>query len=73
MGIFNEFIGTLSGLRLVPVQPDDYFLAAELGRDHNLLPNDALHLAVMRCMQIINIATRDSNFERADEVVVWSQ
>lgn len=43
------------------------------GRDYNLLPNDALHLAVMRRMQIVNIATRDSDFERADEIVVWSQ
>jgi len=60
----------LNGLKLVPVHPEDYFLASELGRNYNLLPNDALHLAVMRRTQIVNIAARDSDFERADVIVV---
>lgn len=69
---FNEFISGLDGLKLIPVQPEDYLLASDLGRAYNLLPIDALHLAAMRRAQICDIATRDRDFERVDGIVVWS-
>jgi len=57
---------------LIPIQPEDYLLASNLGRAYNLLPIDALHLSAMRRAHIGNIATRDRDFERADGIVVWS-
>jgi len=69
---FNEFICGLDGLKLIPVQPEDYLLASDLGRAYNLLPIDALHLSAMRRAHIRNIATRDRDFERVDGIVVWS-
>jgi predicted nucleic acid-binding protein len=69
---FNEFISGLDGLKLVPVQPEDYLRASDLGRAYNLLPIDALHLSAMRQAHISNIATRDRDFERVDGIVVWS-
>jgi predicted nucleic acid-binding protein len=69
---FNEFISGLDGLKLIPVQPEDYLLASDLGRAYNLLPIDALHLSAMRRDHIGNIASRDRDFERVDGIVVWS-
>ncbi len=69
---FNEFISGLDGLKLIPVQPEDYLLASDLGRACNLLPIDALHLSAMRRAHISNIATRDQDFGRADGITVWS-
>jgi len=69
---FNEFISGLDGLKLIPVQPEDYLRASDLGRAYNLLPIDALHLSAMRRAHIRNIATRDRDFERVDGIVVWS-
>jgi len=70
---FNEFISGLDGLKLIPVQPEDYLLASDLGRTYNLLPIDALHLSAMRRAHIGNIASRDRDFERVDGIVIWSQ
>ena len=69
---FNEFISGLDGLKLIPVQPEDYLLASDLGRAYNLLPIDALHLSAMRRAHIRDIASRDRDFERVDGIVVWS-
>lgn len=70
--MFNEFISGLDGLKLIPVQPEDYLQASDLGRNYNLLPIDALHLSAMRRCRIRDIATRDRDFERVDGIVVWS-
>jgi predicted nucleic acid-binding protein len=67
---FNEFISGLDGLELIPVQPEDYLLASDLGRAYSLLPIDALHLSAMRRSHVRNIATRDRDFERVDGIVV---
>jgi predicted nucleic acid-binding protein len=70
--MFNEFISGLAGLKLIPVQPEDYLLASDLGRAYNLLPVDALHLSAMRRAHIRNIASRDRDFERVDGIAIWS-
>jgi predicted nucleic acid-binding protein len=62
----------LVGLKLIPVQPEDYLLASDLGRAYNLLPVDALHLSAMRRDHIRNIASKDRDFERVDGIVVLS-
>ena len=69
---FNEFISGLDGLKLIPIEPEDYLLASDLGRAYNLLPIDALHLSAMRRAHIKDIASRDRDFERVDGIVVWS-
>jgi predicted nucleic acid-binding protein len=69
---FNGFITGLEGLKLVPVQPEDYLMASDLGRNYRLLSLDALHLSVMRHNHIRNIATRDHDFERVDGIALWS-
>jgi predicted nucleic acid-binding protein len=68
----NEFISVLDGLNLIPVQPEDYLLASDLGRAYNLLPIDALHLSAMRRAHIRDIASRDRDFERVEGISVWS-
>ena len=67
---FNEFISGLDGLKLIPVQPEDYLFASDLGRTYNLLPIDALHLSAMRRAQVRNIATRDRTLSEWMEL--WS-
>jgi predicted nucleic acid-binding protein len=69
---FNEFISGLDGLNLIPVQPEDYLLASDLGRAYNLLPIDALHSSAMRRAHIKDIASRDRDFERVEGISVWS-
>lgn len=69
---FNEFISKLDGLQLIPVMPEDYFLASDLAREYNLMAFDALHLSAMRRAHIRNIATRDRDFERVEGIAVWS-
>jgi predicted nucleic acid-binding protein len=70
--MFNEFLSGLDGLKLIPVQPEDYLLASDLGMAYNLLPIDALHLSAMRRAHINDIASRDRDFDRVDGIVVWS-
>jgi predicted nucleic acid-binding protein len=59
------------GLDIHKVEPRDVFIATMLGGEYKLLFTDSLHLAVMKRLNIKNIATRDSDFERAKEITVW--
>ncbi|MBN1455780.1 MAG: type II toxin-antitoxin system VapC family toxin [Methanomicrobia archaeon] len=59
------------GLDIQKVEPRDVFIATMLGGEYKLLFTDSLHLAVMKRLNIKNIATRDSDFERAKEITVW--
>lgn len=68
---FNEFISCLKGLRIVPVDYDEYKHASEMGKKFLLLPSDALHASVMEKNKIHNIATRDADFERIENITVW--
>ena len=60
------------GLDIQKVEPKDVFIATMVGAEYRLLFTDSLHLSVMKRLKIKNIATRDSDFERAKEVTVWS-
>ena len=68
---FNEFLSCLKGLRIVPVNYEEYKHASELGKKYLLLPSDALHASVMKKNKIHNIATRDGDFERIEGITVW--
>ncbi|GFO96320.1 hypothetical protein ig2599ANME_0508 [groundwater metagenome] len=68
---FNEFLATLEGLQIVPINKNDYMQATVLGKTCRLLPSDALHASVMKSSKIFNIATRDTDFERVMGIKVW--
>jgi hypothetical protein len=59
------------GLDIQKVEPKDIFIATMVGGEYRLLFTDSLHLSVMKRLKIKNIATLDSDFERAQEVTVW--
>lgn len=67
----NEFLATLKGLQIIPVNKDDYMQVTSLGKACQLQPNDALHVSVMKNSKIFNIAARDSDFERVKGIKVW--
>ena len=60
------------GLDIQKVEPKDVFIATMVGAGYRLLFTDSLHLSVMKRLKIKNIATRDSDFENATDVTVWS-
>jgi len=70
-GEFNEFLSCLKGLRIVSVDYEEYKHASEIGQKYLLLPSDAIHASVMEKNKIHNIATRDRDFERIDDITVW--
>ncbi|NQE05713.1 hypothetical protein C5S32_07575 [ANME-1 cluster archaeon GoMg1] len=60
------------GLDIQKVEPKDVLIATKVGGEHRLLFKDSLHLSVMKRLKIKNIATRDSDFERATDIIIWS-
>jgi predicted nucleic acid-binding protein len=60
-----------SELAVEPLQPDDLMLALELQRQHGLLTNDSMHLAVARRLGVHGIATADSSFENVPGIIVY--
>ncbi len=59
------------GLDIPKVEPKDILAATTIGGVHRLLFTDSLHLSVMNRLKTKNIATRDSDFERANDVIIW--
>ena len=60
-----------SELAVEPVQPGDLMVALELQRQHGLLTNDSLHLAVAKRLGIRGIATGDTGFDNVPGVIVY--
>ena len=60
------------GLDIREVEPKDVLIATMVGGEYRLLFTDSLHLFVMKRLKLKNIATRDSDFERAKDVTIWS-
>lgn len=52
------------GLRVLPIAPAHVFSAADLARQHGLLYNDALVVAVMQEQGFQNLASSDADFDR---------
>jgi predicted nucleic acid-binding protein len=59
------------GLDIQKIELKEVLIATMVGGEYRLLFTDSLHLAVMKRLKIINIATRDSDFERVDWIKVW--
>ncbi len=59
-----------SGLIFETVQKEDFILALELQREHALLTNDSLNLAVARRLVIRDLATADRHFETVLDLTI---
>ncbi len=59
------------GLTVEMVRPEDFVAALELQRQHGLLTNDSLNLAVAGRLGINEIATADANFDQIQGLLVY--
>lgn len=59
------------GLRVAGIGVEAFALARALMREHRLLSNDALHLAVMQIETISDLVTNDRDFDRVAGIKVW--
>ena len=59
------------GLRVVEIGVEAFALARTLMREHRLLSNDALHLAVMQIEAMTDLVTNDRDFDRVAGIKVW--
>ncbi len=59
------------GLTVETIRPEDFFVGLELQKQHGLLTNDALNLAVARRLGINEIATADTNFDHIQGLIVY--
>ena len=59
------------GLEVETIRPDDFFLALELQKQHGLLTNDSINLAVARRLGLKEIVTADSNFDHVTGLIVY--
>jgi predicted nucleic acid-binding protein len=58
------------GLVVETIRPDDFFVALELQKQHGLLTNDAINLAVARRLGINEIVTAAANFDHIQGLIV---
>ena len=59
------------GLQVLGIDVGTFALARTLMREHRLLSNDALHLAVMQIESISDLVTNDKDFDRVVGIRVW--
>jgi predicted nucleic acid-binding protein len=59
------------GLAVEAVRPEDFFAALELQKQHGLLTNDGLNLAVARRLGVNELATADANFDGVEGLLVY--
>jgi len=60
-----------SALVLEAVREEDFHVALELQKQHGLLTNDSLNLAVAKRLGIKEIATADSHFDAVQGLIVY--
>ncbi len=72
--IYAENVRALldSTITFESVQPQDFYVALELQKQHGLLTNDSLNLAVAKRLGIQGIATADANFDHVQGIIVYS-
>lgn len=68
---FLFIIENYKGLKLISAQSATGIRMIENIVNRDLLPRDALHLAIMNFYDVKHIATADSDFERVKEINVW--
>lgn len=73
LGIYAENVRALLDSTIVfdPIQLEDFYVALELQKQHALLTNDSLNLAVAKRLGIPNMATADKNFDAVHGVTVY--
>lgn len=68
---FLFIIENYKGLKIVSARSATGMRMVENIVNRDLLPRDALHLAIMDFYDVKHIATADSDFERVKEINVW--
>lgn len=73
LGIYADNIRGLldSPITFEAIQPEDFYVALELQKQHGLLTNDSLNLAAVKRLGIQEIATADSNFDNVQGLIVY--
>ncbi len=66
-----ERIQTISNLWISDISAADFSESVALAQRYNLLPHDALHLAVIKRAGITSIITSDADFDAVDWVTVF--
>jgi predicted nucleic acid-binding protein len=59
------------GIKVLSLDVADVLTSNEIKKEHGLLTNDAINLAVMRRHHLKSIATNDPDFERVTDLLVW--
>ena len=60
-----------SAITFESVHPQDLYVALELQKQHGLLTNDSLNLAIAKRLGIQGIATADTNFDNVQGLIVY--
>lgn len=68
---FLFIIENYKGLKIISAQSGTGIKMIENIVNRDLLPRDALHLAIMNFYDVKHIATADSDFESVKEINVW--
>lgn len=61
-----------SRIRVLPVEGGHFVTAAALSRQHGLLTNDALILALMHAEVLTAIASHDADFDRVPGITRYA-
>lgn len=71
---YAEIVRDILGcsLTIEVIQEEDFYVALELQKQHGLLTNDSLILAVAKRLGIKEIATADKTFDSVQGVIVYS-
>jgi len=57
-------------LRIITQMPDLETFSSTID-DYHLLPRNATHLSIILSLNVPNIATTDSDFDKVKEIKVW--
>ena len=60
-----------SRIMCLPVDPADVLQATHVSREHGLLTNDALIVALMQSHGITHLASNDDDFDHVPGITVW--
>jgi predicted nucleic acid-binding protein len=73
LGVYADNVRDLldSTISFEPIQPQDFYLALELQKQHELMTNDGLNLAVLKRLGLKQIATADKSFATALGIIVY--
>ncbi len=73
LNIYAENVRDLLDSPIVfePIRPEDFYVALELQKQHGLLTNDSLNLAVARRLGLQELATADTSFDAVQGTIVY--